>query len=164
MQKKIYQEINYYDFIYEHIDREIAINNVAYQNKNWQLFNLDSSTKLIPAMRYIKELIGANNFLYLYNQSSIEKISNNIIRVWLLSANLKNKDSLSKNDEYENKILAEFDLKSKKCRQLKYISYNKDAEVLNDYSSEESKWDYIAPDTIYEEIVIYFNKYYGKKN
>lgn len=156
--KYLYEEVKYYDFIFEKINKELAINNLLYQNDKWQVFTTESDTRLAPKMRFQKELIGANNFLYFYNQESLEKLPNNIIRVWLLSANLTPKENLNNSDEYEEKILAEFDVKNKKYRYLKYLSYNKNNVVLNDYSDENSKWDYIAPDTIYEEIVNYFNK------
>lgn len=156
--KYLYEEIKYYDFIFEKINKEIAINNLLYQNDNWEVFTTESYTKLAPKMYYQKELIGANNFLYFYNQESIEKLPNNIIRVWLLSANLTPKENLNNKDEYKKKILAEFDVKNKKYRHLKYLSYNKNNIVLNDYSDENSKWDFIAPDTIYEKVVNYFNK------
>lgn len=154
--KYLYEKVKYYDFMLENINKEIAINNLLYQNNNWQVFTTENYEKLVPTMHYQEELIGANNFLYFYNQESMEKISSTIIRVWLLAANLTSRDSLNETDVYGEKILAEFDLKNKKYRHLKYLSYNKNNIVLNDYSTEDSKWDFIAPDTIYEEIVKYF--------
>ncbi|MGE5400174.1 MAG: hypothetical protein ACM3S2_07210, partial [Ignavibacteriales bacterium] len=59
----------------------------------------------------------------------------------------------------EGKTLAEFDLKNKKCKVIKLITYTKNNEVLNNETYEESKWDYVIPDSIYDSILNYLIKH-----
>lgn len=159
--RQLYQSIKYYDFIYEMIDHDLDINYLLLRKSNWQvLYNYES---LQPGY-HMRELISTNNYLYFYNMENIEKLENNTLRVWLLRAKLGKKEEINKDDIAEQKTLIEFDLKNKKYRELKYIFYNIEEVVLNDYTPEESKWDFIAPDTLYEDIIKYFIDIYGKKS
>lgn len=96
--------------------------------------------------------------MYFYNLESLEKFAKDKIRVWLLSVNLTDPASMKPYDVAEEKILTEFDINNKKIRQLKYIAYNNKNSVINEYTSEDSRWDYITPDSIYDSMIKYFKE------
>ena len=94
-----------------------------------------------------------DDFIFLYDKKSLTNISKNIVRLWIMSISIKDKSSYSYSTKYEDKAFVEFDLKNKKSKLLKYISYDKSNNILENYQPDNSKWEYIAPETIYESIV-----------
>jgi len=150
------------DYWINQFKQDIRTLNVLVFNENWTSFIISfgcNSNDVIGATPPINELVSSTGFMYLYNPKSIEHITKETIRVWLLLVNINEPKSV---EIQQKKTLVEFDNKRNRYRTLSHITYNSSNETLNNYSNENSDWEYIVPDSIYEEIMKYL--FSTKKN